>query len=302
MLPGIKKCSTKTIDAMKTLERVDGLNLKERLQNDDVFVKQQIVSLSSLTGMGSRRGLERAIISENQIVNVVSGSYGHLPNENFFYEVENKLIDAGIGYVTRSINRDNRSFAVDYILSDDKWIVKVKNGIDRLRPMLRFTNSYDGSCRTSGHFGFFREVCTNGLHTAHSQIGFSVKHRGDIIQVVIPEVNGLVEKFMNNEFYSIHRKFEVLADRPIRDLKKFVKVTADQFNLFQFECSMKNREPSKNARLVIEGIEKEAWLLNTKPNYWLGYNAFNAVLHGKLKKTFDAQKNLDSRIFEMLMQ
>lgn len=299
-MSGIKKCSTKTIDAMRTLERVDGLNLKERLQNDNVFVRQRIVSLSSLTGIGSRRGLEKAIISENQIVNVVSGSYGHLPNENFFYEVEAKLIDAGIGYVTRSINRDNRSFVVDYILSDDKWIVRVKNGIDRLRPMLRFTNSYDGSCRTSGHFGFFREVCTNGLHTAHSKIGFSVKHRGDIAQVVIPEINELVEKFMSNEFYSMHRKFEVMAEKPIRDLKKFVKVTADNFKLFQFECSEKNLEPSKNARLVIEGIEKEAWLLRSKPNYWLGYNAFNAILHNKLKKTFEVQKNLDADIFEFL--
>ena len=71
----------------------------------------------------------------------------------------------------RSINRDNRSFAVDYILSDENWIVKVKNVNDKLRPMLRFTNSYDGSCRTSGHFGFFREVCSNGLHIAQSEIG-----------------------------------------------------------------------------------------------------------------------------------
>lgn len=300
-LSGIKKCSTKTIDAMNTLERVDGLNLKERLQNDNVFVKQQLVSLSSLTGLGARRGLERVIVSENQVVNVVSCSYGHLPNENFFYEVERKLIDAGIEYVTRSINRDNRSFAVDYILSDDKWIVKVYNGIDRLRPMLRFTNSYDGTCKTSGHFGFFREVCTNGLHTAHSQVGFSVKHRGAIVQVVIPEINELVLKFMNNEFYSIHRKFEVLSEKPIKDLRKFVKVTADFFRLFQFECSEKNAQPSRNARLVIEGIEKEAWLLNTKPNYWLGYNAFNALLHGKLKKTFEAQAHLDAKVFEHLL-
>lgn len=129
-----------------------------------------------------------------------------------------------------------------------------------------------------------------------------MKHRGDIVQVVVPEIKGLVEKFMNNEFYTVHRKFEVLAEKPIKDLRKFVKVTADHFNLFQFECSEKNAKPSRNARLVIEGIEKKAWLLNTKPNFWLGYNAFNALLHGKLKKTFDAQKNLDARIFEGLLQ
>lgn len=286
---------------MKNNEAIESVNLKMKLQNDNVFVKQQIVNLSSLTGLSSRRGLERAIISEDQLVNVVSKSYGHLPNENFFHEVEAKLIESGIDYVTRSFNRENRSFAVDYILSDDKWVVKVKSGNDTLRPMLRFTNSYDGSCKTSGYFGFFREVCSNGIHTAQSEIGFSVKHRGDIVEVVIPEIETMINKFMNNEFYSIHRKFKVLAERPIKDLKDFVKMTARQLKLFQFECSEENPEPSLNARLVLETIEKESRLLNTGPSLWIGYNAFNALLHNKLKKTFEAQKNLDARIFETIL-
>jgi len=297
----IKKCLIKTNDAMKNYEAIENANLKFKLQNDNVFVKQQVLSLSSLTGLSSRRGLEKAIVSEDQVVNVVSKSYGHLPNENFFSEVEAQLVQSNIGYITRSINRENRSFAVDYILSGDNWIVKVKNGSDKLRPMLRFTNSYDGSCRTSGHFGFFREICSNGLHTAQSEIGFSVKHRGDIIQAVIPEISEMIDKFMANEFYSLHRRFEVLAERPIKDLKDFVKTTAEEFKLFQFECSEKNPEPSLNARLVLETIQKESSLLNTEPTLWIGYNAFNALLHGKLKKTFQAQKNLDARIFETLL-
>lgn len=286
---------------MKNNEIVESANLKKELQNDNVFVKQQIVSLSSLTGLPSRRGLEKAIVSEDQVVNVVSKYYGHLPNEKFFYEVEAKLIEAGIDYITRSINRDNRSFAVDYILSDDNWIVKVKNGNDRLRPMLRFTNSYDGSCKTSGYFGFFREVCSNGLHTAESQIGFSVKHRGDIVEVVIPEIKTMIERFLNNEFYSIHKRFEVLAERPIPDLKEFVKITAEEFKLFQYQCSERNSEPSLNARIVMETIKKESSMFDSEPTVWLGYNAFNAILHGKLKKTFEAQKNLDAKIFEHLL-
>ena len=279
----------------------ESINLKNQLQNDNVFVKNELISLSAITRLSSRKGLEKAIISENQIVNVVSNSYGHLPNEKFFYEVEAKLIDAGLGYINRSINRDNRSFAVDYILSDDNWLVTVKNGNDRLRPMLRFTNSYDGSCKTSGHFGFYREVCTNGLHVAQSTIGFSVKHKGNIAQVIIPEIKLLVDKFMNNEFYSLHRKFEVLAERPINDLNDFVKITAEHFKLFQFECSEKNVSPSINARMVLDIIQRESTILNSEPNLWHGYNAFNAVLHNKLKKTFEVQKRLDEKLFEHLL-
>jgi hypothetical protein len=68
-----------------------------------------------------------------------------------------------------------------------------------------------------------------------------VKHRGNIAQVVLPEIKELVTRFMDNEFYSKHRKFQVLAERPIKDLDDFVKVTAEHFKLFQFECSEKNR-------------------------------------------------------------
>lgn len=286
---------------MKTNMQNERIFLTKELQQDNVFVKSKLVELSSLTGMPSRRGLERALVSESQIVNVVSDSYGHLPNEKFFYEVETRLVSEGIGYRTRSINRENRSFAVDYILSDESLRIKIKNGMDKLRPMLRFINSYDGSCRTAGYFGFFRELCSNGLHVAHSNIGFSVKHKGDIVEVVVPEIRLMVEKFMDNEYYSLHRKFEVLAERPIKDLKDFVKVTAEKFKLFQYECSAKNPEPSLNARMVLDIIHRESRLLQAQPTLWVGYNAFNAVLHGKLKKTFEAQKQLDSKIFEHLL-
>jgi hypothetical protein len=122
---------------------------------------------------------------------------------------------------------------------------------------LRFVNSYDGSCKTSGHFGFFREVCSNGLHVATSQIGFSVKHRGDIAEVVIPEISVLIKKFLDNEYYSLHQKFQVLAERPIKNLNEFVKWTCEKVDLFQYQSSEKNPEPSLNARMVIEIVERE---------------------------------------------
>lgn len=279
----------------------DNVNFKAALRNDNVYVTSSIASLSEITGKPVRKGLEKAVISEGEIVNVVSDGYGHLPNEKFYYEVEHKLIDADIKYVTRSINRENRSFAVDYILSDDSFHINVKNGMDKIKPMLRFTNSYDGSCKTTGHFGFFREVCSNGLHVTHTKVGFGVKHRGNIIEIVLPEIGSLVNAFMDNEFYSLHKKFEVLAERPITDLKEFVKYVCDKTNLFQYESSEKNPDPSLNARTVMETVYKESSLLQTVPNLWLGYNAFNELLHGKLKKPFEAQKQLDGKLFEAVL-
>ena len=269
-------------------------------RQDNVLVDSSIVPLQSLTGIASRRGLENAIVCENQIVNVVSNSNGHLPNEKFFLGVEEKLIDADIYYQQRSINRDNRSFVVDYVLADDRYKVAVKGEQDVLRPMLRFVNSYDGSCKTSGSFGFWRKVCDNGLHVAQTHIGFSVKHSGAIADIVMPKLDEIVAKFMDNEFYSLKRKFEVLAERPVYNLEDYVKFTAKTSGLFKYESSDKNPEPSANARFVFDVIERESKLLNTRPNQWIVYNAFNELLHGKLKKTFDQQRTLDERLFETI--
>lgn len=276
--------------------------LNKPLQQDNVYVTSKLVSLSDITKMTTRKGLEQAVISDGQIVNIVSGSYGHLPNERFFAEVERKLIDAGIEYVTRSINRNNCSFAVDYILSDKKYHVKVKSGNDKLTPMLRFVNSYDGSCKTSGSFGFFREVCSNGLHVSQQQIGFSVKHRGAICEIVLPEIGSLVNKFMDNEFYTLQRKFEVLAETPVLNVQEFVKLTAEKIKMFKFEASDKNPAPSLNANTVIDTMTREARQLGVTPNLWLGYNAFNELLHGKLKKTFEAQKKMDGILFDAVLE
>lgn len=282
----------------------EGKNLinNRPLQNDDVYPSNKLVTLESLTNMPSRKGLECAVVSAEKIVNVVSDGYGHLPNDKFFLAVEEKLINADIKYLTRSINRDNRSFAVDFILNDESYHIDVKNGKDKIRPMLRFVNSYDGSNKTSGHFGYFREVCANGLHVAKTDIGFSVKHKGDIVEIVLPEIQFIVNRFMDNEYYTLKKKFEVLAERPIKDIEQYVRITCEELKLFMFQCSEKNPAPSLNARTVIDTIKRESRLLGTEPNMWLGYNAFNEVIHDKLKKTFEAQKTADAKLFNHVME
>lgn len=277
-------------------------NLK-REANDNVYVASKIVKTQEITGMPTRRGLEQMVICEDQIVNVCSSTYGHLPNEKFFYEVEHKLISADVKYKTRSINRENKSFAVDYILDDERFHIDVKGGKDIIKPMLRFVNSYDGSNKSTGSFGFFREVCSNGLHVANYEIGFTAKHRGNIIEVVMPELDKLIEKFFDNEFYTLKRKFEILAECPVKDMKDFVKYVLGETGLFKYEKSEKNpEEPSANAQLVIDIMTKETQELGMDANYWLGYNAFNEVLHGKLKKSFTQQKETDVALFDSVMQ
>jgi hypothetical protein len=273
------------------------------LRNDNVFVKSEVLSMTELTGLPVRRGCEKAIISEGQLVNVVSQSYGHLPNENYYYNIESKMIDSGIEFTKKSTNRENRSFAVDYILKADKYVIKLNgNEMDILAPMLRFVNSYDGSARTSGHFSFYRQVCSNGLHVTHREIGFSVMHRGNNEAIILPKLDELIEKFISNEFYTLSKKFEVMGDRKIDNLEDFVKMTAEKTKLFVYPSSEKNPAPSANARKVLETIAREASLLNIQPNHWLAYNAFNELIHDGLKLPFDVQRKEDEKVFNFISE
>lgn len=280
------------------------------VKNDNVYVTSEVKPLPEISSTPFRKGLDAVVISNGVVVNVVSSSYGHLPNEDFFAQAESAIIDAGLKYSIKSINRDDRQFAVDYILDDPSYVIKIKGSgamegqnPDTLKPMLRFVNSYDGMAKASGSFGFHRRVCTNGLMVATQVVGFKVLHKGMIAQVVLPKIAPLIQEFMSNEFYELSKKFEVLAERAIKpnELELWVKNVADKTKLFTYEASAKNPEPSLNARLVLETIRREAQELGTEPNYWLGYNAFNEVLHGKLKKGFDKQKALDSMLLDTIV-
>lgn len=255
-----------------------------------------------LNGYKARSGYDKAIISDGTIVNVVSNSYGHVDNRDFFLKVEEKLIEEGIQYLMRGTNRENRSFALDIILDeqDSATVIHSTKGNDIIRPMLRFVNSYDGSCKLSGSCGIYREVCTNGLHVAQSKLEFSFRKRGTITEVLMPSLQKLVAHFISSEFHELRTVFNVLAETPVTDISEYVAFLAKESGLFKYAASATNPLPSLNGRIIEETIAREVALLGT-PNKWIVYNAFNALIHDKLKKPFDQQKKLDRQILDLVI-
>ncbi len=81
------------------------------------------------------------------------------------------MVDANLKYHKRTINRNDRPFITDFIIEDDNQF-SLKEAQHKILPMLRFKNSYDRSVKTSGHFGFYREIWSNGLHVAQAEIAF----------------------------------------------------------------------------------------------------------------------------------
>jgi hypothetical protein len=278
------------------------LFLNKPLKAENVFPNVEVLGLSELTGKPSRRGLERAILVDNTVMNIVSNQYGVLKNEDFFPKVSERLDDYKFEYDVQSRNFGNGSFVMDFILTGENYAFKMKseNGA-KIRPFLSFTNSYDGSAKTSGHFGFFREVCSNGLHVATSKIGFSIKHRGKMTEVVMPSLEKLVFDFMNNEWFEITRNFEILSDRKV-NTNEALKQLVDGAKLWKWESSEKNPNPSLNSRLAIDIVNRESRQLGIEPNLWLVYNALNEVVHGKLKMPIAKQEATDKKIFEMALE
>ncbi len=272
------------------------------LRQDNVFVSNEVKMCKDIFDFPTRKGYEKAIFSNGKLVNMVGASYGHLPNLNFFGVIENQLLEADIKVMTRSINRDDRAFSVEHILNDERYAVHVKNSNDTIMPMLSFCNSYDGSAKTQGRFGYFRTVCENGNYVSKTEIGFSMKHRGDIEEIVIPKIATLIQQFMDNEYYTILKKFEVLAECPIKNVKDYVKLICDKTGIFQFEKSKENSDPSLNAQIVIDTINAEARMLKTDANLWLGYQGFNAVLFKKMSKSFNTGYNIDAQLFELALE
>lgn len=82
----------------------------QNLQQDEIFVPSEMKSLKILTQMESRCGLENVIISNCKIVNIVSNSYGYIPNQLFFKKAEEMLTDAQLNFHKRIINTKNRGF------------------------------------------------------------------------------------------------------------------------------------------------------------------------------------------------
>lgn len=96
-----------------------------------------------------------------------------------------------------------------------------------------------------------RRVYSKGLYVAQTEIGFSIKHHKNSVNLIMPELEGLFRKFMDNEFYTISDRFHQIISAKLLDTKAFKKVL-DQTKLFCYECSDTNDNPSKRAREVIE--------------------------------------------------
>jgi hypothetical protein len=284
--------------------------LNKEFQNDNVYGDVIAVPTSDyFGGMPVAKKMSQTIISNGTVVHTGSPTYGLLPNKDFFGRMEHELIEQNINYKQRSFNLEESRFYVDYILDDESKIITINGNTqagvdDTIVPMIRLTNSYDGTLKKAGYLGFFRKVCHNGMHMTHTQIEFSIKATKGNMQSFVPKIDDIVKRFLDNEMYSIKDKIDKMKVCFIDEKKIFdwIKDLNEQDKVFRFDKSDKNDAPSLNSELVHDIVIRDAIATGTEPNAWLVYSAFNELIHGKLQKNFTDQKALDTKVFNTINQ
>lgn len=252
--------------------------------------------ISDYSGVGK---CSHVILSNGKIVQTCSNSYGLLKNENFFLPFEEKMREEHIEFKAVYKNVDDCQFTADYIL-DGELSVATKQ--DTIQPKIRLINSYDGSCKTMGFLGFYRQVCSNGLHALRYEVDFKLKHTEKKIAIALPSLRDMLNKYQATEGVKIVRRFQVLAEVAVSQdgINEFVKGIVEKTNLFKFDKSEKNSDPSLNAQFVLDVIAKEMNTFQTVPNRWIVYNALNEWLFNDKRnsKTEAMRTDIDAKLFE----
>ena len=303
--------------------------LNRENQNDNIFGSVEMVDTKDFFGgreVASK--MDKVIISNNRVVHTCSPSYGLLTNQDFFGKMEEELVLEGLQFKTRSFNHNDSRFSVDYILDDDSKIITVNdqrnNGIDdTIVPMIRLTNSYDGSLKTAGYLGFFRKICHNGMHMTTTQLEFKVKHTKGKMKLFIPNIEQLVQSFLSNEMFSIQDKIQKMQTHFIdeKQIENWIKELAKQDRVWidnseenylkrlqKAEQSGKDiskvspAKDSPNIETVKSILIRDAETTGVEPNAWLLYSAFNEFIHSNTSQVFTNQKELDTKVFNSIAE
>jgi DNA-binding Xre family transcriptional regulator len=268
-------------------------------------VNASMIETSKICDYPAASHISNTILSNGKIVNMVSADYGFISNQDFFGKFEQKLREERIQFEAKYTNYDDARFTADYILDGELFIKPEHKGkygiVDSIKPKLRLTNSYDGKVPLAGYFGFFRQICSNGLHAQVNDLAFQKRRTRSNIEIIFPTMSEMIEQYKKNDQVKIFRKYEVLAEKTIKksELENIVKHFITSENLFKFEKSDKNPEPSIQSQFVLDTIAKECDTLHVKPNAWIVYNSINEWIYSdeRNKKDDGMRRNLDLKVF-----
>lgn len=220
------------------------------------------------------------------LVGVCSDIYGFVPTRDIFPKLED-LLDKNYEFNVIYKQQDYNKFYVDYIIND--YDISFGRNNEIIKPMIKIIHSYNGQLKYTVLFGFYREICTNGLFGFIKKSEIDFKHTINNIDVIINDsING-IKYFIEKEIEQIRNKYEKLDQKECFYPEKVEKILG-KLNFFP-----KKAIPQLEEILINEN--KKGVITN-----WVIYNAFNQILNNYNTKLYEEEiLKVDNKIFEYLI-
>lgn len=206
------------------------------------------------------------VFDDKHIVNFCSENYTLLRNEDVMLPFEELLNNAGIGYTVTYRQRNQAQFYIDYELDGNE--TDLGNG-DRVKPMVRLMNSYNGRVRYSFIFGVWRLVCSNGMFIQQEGSNLKLMHtlqieRDDAAGTSIDMVRNWME-----ETDTLLDPARELIEQDVIELEDRIMEVIEETNF-----------PTRQAEAVMARANEEMEILKLRrANDWVVFNAFNYQLN-----------------------
>lgn len=226
------------------------------------------------------------------VVNNCSADYGLLPNRDIFPILEESLASEFKFVATRNVS-DLSKFYVEYKLQGKEFSISPKTGKrDIISPVLRIQHSYNSRILFDVMFGFYREICTNGLWGYQYASEFVLSHTKNNVDKIVEKTMNATVKFMEEANF-VRDKYQFLANGEIvTNLEERVDEIIENTNFHQL------RED------ILERIRKEHQVDGLPITDYLIYNGFNFQLNHntKIKMQPEHKVKLDRKVFSFITE
>jgi len=243
------------------------------------------------------------------LLNQCSNIYKLIPNADVFPNIEKVLDDNGIEYTVEYSHINHVRFYADYKITDKNYGYTMKGTNDKIMPMLRVQHSYNGLTKYRIIFGFFRQVCSNGLTIAIEEMKrFNLvivgKHTEQIIRS-FDKLNEMLVYFGANAHMisgAITAKYDKLGGVWVAKPEDRLKEVLEATKIIIVENNKFNTMNDIMSRISLEA-NKDNLGYDGKVNNWLIYNGINQYLNDNNRNiaTPETRMEKDSKVLEYML-
>ena len=221
---------------------------------------------------------------DGRVVNACSKNYHLISNEELMTPLIEEL-ESQYDVEASFVSSRGARFYVDFTIKNEALSVMKS---DKIYPRIRLNNSYDGSIRYGLDFGFYRQICSNGLWGFSWEKGFKLRHTPGTGAQALPRTMDAIGEFLGFAPKLLKSSYEPLVKHTLT-LDTALERVQDVIENTKFSA--------KKGEAVLARLHEERKTLPL--NDFLVYNAFNYALYNDGSKMKQHKKDkLDIQILQ----